>query len=782
MPPKKYKTKNISVSPNAIYLVIVESPSKCSKIEHYLGTSYACIASIGHLRNINGLKSIDTKNSFEPTFSLLNEKKDHIQNMEKIISSFPKENIILASDDDREGESIAWHICDIFNLPVQTTKRILFHEITKPAIINAINNPTVINMKLVKSQQARQILDIIVGYKISPYLWTHLYNNKDNSLSAGRCQTPALKLVYENNLSKDDNISFTYKIKGNFTDKKLIFNLNKEFNEQDEVVTFLENSKNFNHNILISKSKNIDKLPPKPFYTSSLLQSASNTLHYSPKDTMKLCQQLYQNGYITYMRTESNKYSNTFINSINKYIQKTYDDKYISNNDNIINKDNNNPHEAIRVTQIEIKTITSDNPRLTTLYKFIWKNTIESCMSNAIYKNTLIKLTAPNNHEYSNTLETPIFYGWKIISEGKTNIVEEQNKNNSILLYLQTLKNIKYNNIESVISYHNKHTYYTESSLIKKLESIGIGRPSTFASIVDTIQERNYVLKQNLDGITMNCTEYNLEKNEIIKNVSNKTFGNEKNKLIIQPIGILCIEFLTKYFNELFSYEYTENMETILDSISSGKEILWYNICKDSYNQIKILSKGLSKLKKLSFEIEPNYSVVFECYGPTIKHNKPDNSTEYISFIPGTEINLEKLKNNEYKLNELIDIDKNNGLGTYDNEDLQIKTGKYGDYVQWGENRESLKNLKVPLKDITRDIIIKFLNDKKKSPLDNNILRNINDSLSIRKGKYGPYLYYKTTSMKKPEFFNIKKFKDGYLSCDENILIEWINKTYNLNL
>lgn len=780
MPPKKYKKKELSVSLNAKFLLIVESPSKCAKIEHYLGTNFACIASIGHLRNINGLKSIDTKNGFEPTFSFIKEKEDHINSMKKIINKFPKQNIILASDDDREGESIAWHICEIFDLPIHSTKRIIFHEITKTAIVEAVKNPITVNMKLVRSQQARQILDIIVGYKISPYLWTHLYNNKENSLSAGRCQTPALKLVYENEQSKDNNTYFTHKIKGIFTNKNLLFDLTQEFETINDIQSFLELSKTFNHILTINKPKNNEKKPPKPFHTSSLLQNASNILHYSPKETMNLCQQLYQNGYITYMRTESNKYSKVFVNNMTEYINKNYNERFIGENDLIINNDNSNPHEAIRVTQIEVKNISSENSRLSTLYKFIWKNTIESCMATAKYQNTLLKLTAPMKYHYNHTIENPIFYGWKIISENK-DINDIQNNNNSLLLYLQSLTNIDYIKIDSAVSYHNKHSYYTESSLIKKLENVGIGRPSTFASIVDTIQERNYVNKQDLKGIKINCTEFSLQNNNIIKNEAEKVFGNEKNKLIIQPIGVLCIEFLTKYFEDLFSYEYTENMETILDKISHGDEEEWSTICKNCYEQIKTLSKGLSKLSKLSFPIETDYHVVFECYGPTIKHFNNDKN-EYIPLKPGIEINLEKLKKNEYKLHELINIDFDNGIGSYENEKIYIKSGQYGHYVQWGDNKESLKTLKTPLKDITEDIIIEFLNDKKDTPVDQNILRNINDNISIRKGKFGPYLFYKSPSMKKPEFYNIKKFKDGYLSCEKNVLIEWLNITYKLNL
>lgn len=783
MPPKyKYKNKEITISSLAKYLIIVESPSKCTKIEHYLGADYACIASIGHLRNINGLKSIDIKQTFEPTYTFIKEKVEHINNMRKVIDKFNINNILIASDDDREGESIAWHICEIFNLPIDTTQRIIFHEITKPAIIKAVQNPTTINMNLVKSQQARQVLDIIVGFKISPYLWSYIFNDKENSLSAGRCQTPSLKLVYENHLdSLNNNTSFNYKIKGYFTAKNLLFDLNHEFNSTDDITHFLELSKTFNHTISIDKPKNINKSPPKPFNTSSLLQTANNQLHYSPKDTMNLCQQLYQNGYITYMRTESNKYSKIFIDKTEEYISKQYNKKYVGNNLDLINNNSSNPHEAIRVTQIEVTNISSDNSKVSTLYKLIWKNTIESCMSNAVYQNTVVKLSAPNKYKYSNTLETPIFLGWNIINNKNISEIKEQNLTASLLLYLKNLETIVYQKIESNITFHNKHTYYTESSLIKKLESIGIGRPSTFASIVDTIQERKYVLKTDLEGIKHNCTQFSLTNNIINKNITEKTFGNEKNKLIIQPIGLLCIEFLNKNFSNLFSYEYTGNMELNLDKISNGEEEQWYNICKNCYNEIKILSKNLSKITKNSFEIEPNYYIIFEKYGPSIKHIKENKEIEYISLKPGIQINLDKLKNNEYELNDLINS-LDNCFGMYENEQMYIKSGQYGYYVQYGDKRVSLKNIKTPITELNENIIINFLNEQKNKPANSNILREINNSLSIRKGKYGPYAHYIMDNTNKPNFYNIKKFKEGPLLCDKNILIDWLNTTYNLSI
>ena len=251
--------------------------------------------------------------------------------------------------------------------------------------------------------------------------------------------------------------------------------------------------------------------------------------------------------------------------------------------------------------------------------------------------------------------------------------------------------------------------------------------------------------------------------------------------MIIQPIGLLCIEFLNKNFSNLFSYEYTGNMELNLDKISNGEEENWYNICKNCYNEIKTMSKNLAKITKNNFEIEHNYHIVFEKYGPSMKHIKDNNEVEYIPLKPGFQINLDKLKNNEYKLYDLIN-NLDNCFGIFENEKMYIKSGQYGDYVQYGDNRVSLKNINTPISELTESIVINYLNEQKKKSTNSNILREINNDLSVRKGKYGPYIFYKTNNMNKPSFLNIKKFKGGPLMCDQNLLIDWLNTTYNLSI
>jgi len=789
MPPKFFKRtykktmdKTSSHLETAKYLIIVESPSKCSKIEGYLGPEYCCIASKGHIREVDGIKSIDTKKTYEATFSIIEEKKAHVETMRKVIENFSKRNIILASDDDREGEAISWHICKTFDLPIETTQRIIFHEITKPAVQRAIENPTIINMNLVHAQHARQVLDIIVGFRVSPFLWKYLYNNKSNSLSAGRCQTPALRLVYDNEKEKNAGIETKYKTVGVFFPRRIPFELNYEFDTDLEVIDFLEKSKLHRHVLTLGSPKDASKSAPKPFHTSRLLQVANNVLHISPKETMSLCQILYQSGYITYMRTESSQYSKPFLEQSEKFILGEYkSDKYLADFSKLENKDASNPHEAIRVTHLETKNITNiEDTRLASMYKLIWRNTLESCMSDATYKTTKVTISAPLEKQYQYMVEIPIFLGWKTVTNKLDD--EAQNEGTGLLLYLQSIEKssqpVQYQNIECTVVVRNKHQHYTEASLIHKLEELGIGRPSTFASIVETIQERGYVKKVNIEGTLTKCTEFKLIDKNIEKTVKEKVFGNEKNKLVIQPTGILTVEFLIQNFEQLFSYEYTKNMESQLDFISSGKEKEWSTICSNCDNEIKELSKTLKNISKQSYILDETHEVVFQAYGPSIKHTLEDGTIEYLATKKEMKIDLEKLKNKEYSMDDLIEL-KNNCLGKYEGEDLLIKNGKFGPYVEWGSKRESIKEIKKALNEITMEDIEKFLNDVS-GKKEKNVLRVLNENLSVRKGKFGAYVYYKRKDMSKPEFLNIKKFNEGFMTCEIDTLIDWLTVTYKL--
>lgn len=813
----------------SVHLIIVESPCKCGKIESFLGEKYKCIASKGHIRIIEGLRSIHSKKNYEVAFSISPSKKKHVENMRTIISQFPKENIILATDDDREGEAIAWHICEVFDFPIDTTKRIVFNEITKTAIEKSLSNPSVINMNLVHSQHARQILDMMVGFKISPILWKFIPNGGSNSLSAGRCQTPALRLIYDNEMEKrrkEENQTSKdpqrqYGIHASFFSKNIMFELSEKFDNEKKITDFFNKSKNFQHFLFVGSPTKKKQNPPKPFNTSNLLQSCNNLFHISPNDTMKICQSLYQDGHITYMRTDNQKYSKIFLDNIQQYITKIMgNEKYVGNLSTLKNEEGKNPHEAIRVTDINIKELHSDkNTLMNTVYKLIWRNTIESCMSDYVYEETPLTISAPDNNEYKHKMEIPVFYGWRY-KENKNNGTEIQNKENGILLYLKTIENnktpVNYNHIETKLIFHKNHSHLTESGLIKKLEDFEIGRPSTFSVLVETIKEREYVKKTNIIGEVVQYEDYimGFPENEINKIKKEKKTGNENNVLVINEVGIIVMEFLLKFYDELFSYDYTKKLEQKLDDIANYEEtqMEWQDICRDCEKIIKNKTTPISNVFKLSYKIENDYNLIFSKNGPVLCKTEKDADNEgkeeitYKSLKKNMLIDIDKLRKEMYKLDDLLEIE-NKQLGKWEDQDLYIKNGKHGVYLEWGENKKRIEKHEKTIIETEYDDVVVYLKEEidEESILKNNkkIIRIINQDLSIRNGRYGAYVYYKTQSMKTPEFYNIKKFDElkpkiegepakktkfngsnthWYKFCDKLIFINWMNETYGLSI
>jgi DNA topoisomerase-1 len=790
-------------------LVIVESPAKCKKIEEYLGGGYKCIASYGHLRTIPSLKNIDFENNFEPTYTIIDNaiKKKQIDFLRKEIKK--ADEVILATDADFEGEKISFCLAQIFNLDIEKTKRITFNEITESALQKAIKNPTRINMDIVHAQQARQILDLLVGFQVSPMLWKYISKNSENSLSAGRCQTPALRIVYDNqkeiNEAKEKE---KYNTIGFFTNKNIAFELTPQgkFETKDEVIEFLDGSAEFDHIYSCTKPVIVFKKAPEPFTTSRLQQTASNELHFSPKETMKVCQSLYEGGYITYMRTDSKKYSKEFIDSTKEYIVRTYEDKYINENiDSLINnreineeeniktkiknknKESSNlvqeAHEAIRPTSISLKDLPDNlDSKEKRMYKLIWENTLESCIASASFYSITANILALNNLKFVCTSELINFPGWKIVSKKYINEIKPDNKEYH---YLQTIKQnqvVVYKKITSKVTLTNIKSHYTEARLIQLLEEKGIGRPSTFAMLIDKIQERGYVKKEDIKGKEIICADFELENGEIFEIESKREFGNEKNKLVLQPLGLIVMEFLENNFNNLFDYNYTKQMEDDLDKISKGNKI-WYELCKDCNDQISILT---NKLKddpkgKLEIKIDGNSSYVIGKYGPVIKtiESTDKNGKDVIVFNKVIkDIDIHKLENGEYKLEDIIDknhIRSEYILGQYEGHDVIIKKGKFGLYISWDKNSKTLKELgNQPIESITFKDIEKYLYE------GSNIIREISDNITIRKSVKGEYIFYKSTKMKKPVFYNFKGFEEDYKKCDINILRNWLKETHKI--
>ena len=909
-------------------LVIVESPAKCKKIEEYLGPGYKCMASYGHLRELNTLKNIQiTDATFTPQFTIIDNaiKKKHIEVLRKEI--FHSREVILATDDDREGEAIAWHICMLFKLNPDSTKRIIFHEITKSAIEQSMRNPSTINMNIVYAQQARQMIDLFVGFHISPLLWKYIAYNSKNALSAGRCQTPALRLLYDNEKEIRSNPGTkVYKITGYFTNQCIPFELNQDIPtvpttnsiQEEPVLDFLEYSaNNANNHIYTRTNPEITfKTPPQPFTTSRLQQVSSNELHVSPKETMKICQKLYEAGFITYMRTDSNKYSGEFIETAKEYILQKYENKYLNPNINmhLLGEDNTSEstsastskkskktkqqtkskpptdtvggaHEAIRPTNIKMQQIDSDKftPREKKMYKLIWRNTLQSCMSNAEYNTFTAKIqiqsptqpTAttntqniqnPTSYYYKYHTEQLIFPGWKIADPSFSPTQPSQSEKHYVyLLHLPINTPVLYKKITATLTIKNQKQHYTEAKLIQLLEEKGIGRPSTFSMLIDKIQEKEYAVKQDVKGQTIACKDYEIEYDDKTRTASDiyeietsREIGNEKSKLVIQPLGMIVLDFLENHFLSLFDYDFTGRMENDLDKVAKGEKN-YNDVCKECLDLITDLvdftaepvpqpdetdetstsitstkPKAIMKPTKIEYKIDDNHYYIIAKNGPVIKCVQPvtlptpqthellstsekskrgrkpkPNPTEQITFLSirkDIQLDIEKLKRGEYKLADLVDATtiatsnltpNENNLGKWTDEsaqphqqhDIIIKTGKFGTYAVCGEMKKSLKCFgNRPISNITMEEVIPILfggtgtSDDQQSNPHSKIVRQITENVSVRHGKYGNYIFYKTQKMKKPRFISLNGFKGNIQEETEDNVRKWIRENCHIDV
>lgn len=748
-------------------LIIVESPSKVRLIEKYLGSNYTVIASNGHICNIENLKDINVKGDFETKYKIIEGKKSLVSKMRMTITEYKFMNIYLGTDDDVEGEKIAYDICVVFGLPLDKTPRIKFNEITEIALKNSIKNPSYVNMNIVKSQQARQILDMLIGFKISPILWKHIINPKSVSLSAGRCQSSALALIYDNDeLLKKRTINKNYKTTGKFLEQPFSIELTLSVNMEEESVVrnFLNLSINHNHIVSLGKSFMTTRNSPQPFNTSRLIQVSSSQNNNSPKITMKLAQQLYQDGMITYMRTESNKYSQAFIEKAGKYISLKYGNEFVGKTELISNIISKLPHEAIRVTDLKLLKIDGE-PKLKGLYSLIYRNTIESCMSMATYKSYNMNITAPLSNLYTKQIDVPLFNGWT--QHKGVNMEPNYEK------YIECLSNkeVKYQEIKSILTVGVSETHYSEAGMIKKLEELGIGRPSTLSSFIEINMERGYIKKENIDGLKINCIDFCLKNSTIKEDEKEREFCGEKNKLVIQETGVLSIEFLKKYYSDLFDYSYTKQMEIRLDKIKEDS-VSWNEICRETYNNIKEQTKKIKNNEKSDYILDEFNTLKFLRYGPVVEHkNDLNGEIEFLPIKQNIVLDIDRLKRNEYSTVELVEY-KNSFIGIYDDEPVYIKIGKFGLYVE-----HNSKNYKVPnsIVDLTMDKAIEIMNkDEKMNNVSTTILRFINNDISVRKGKNGkPYIFYKTKMMKKPVFISVDK--SDILTCQTKDIIDIVD-------
>lgn len=752
-------------SGNGKTLLIVESPAKCQKIEGYLGKDkYMCLASFGHIREIeDGLKSIDVDKEFAIKFAIMSSKYAQVAKLRAAIAT--ADEVIIATDDDREGEAIAWHLCQVFNLSVLTTKRIIFHEITEPALRAAVAAPRRIDMSLVLAQQARQVLDLVVGYKISPVLWTYVAHT---NLSAGRCQTPALRLIYDNYKEIEaSTATMVYSVSGIFTKINLTFNLSREIESPESLERFIQETAaapDAGFRATVGASKKASKAPPRPYSTSTLQQAASNDLHLSPKDTMFVAQKLYEQGFITYMRTDSKVYSTDFVKKACDYIRKRFADESTTMDELIGNistvssgssgsssssKDDAAAaaHEAIRPTDISRTLLPqSCHPREHRLYSIIHRNTLESLMAPAICQTITMAISSPvgvmvngkdTECEYRYTAEQVLKPGWKLVAGGYDKDAKEYTYFASIVSMSQssssTVLSAPFKKIMTKCSLRNTKSHYTESGLVQLLEKMGIGRPSTFSSLIDKIQERGYVKLQDIRGKSLECREYTISENKSIESKTEvREIGGESRKLVIQPLGIIVIEFLLEHFAPLFEYEFTKNMENQLDEIATGG-MVWHELCYKCWFDVAAQLQELKErgVVKEEIHIDDRHSYILGRNGPVIRcrvtddadaksdasddasdvsetiHKKP----KFIFKSVRPDLEYAKILRGEYSLAYMLGETKEGGsgggtscapvavagggriMGQHQGQDVVIKSGKYGAYVVWGSTNISLKPL-----------------------------------------------------------------------------------------
>ena len=566
-------------------LVIVESPAKAKTIAGILGKDFEVKSCFGHIRDLEKSDmGIDIGNNFTPSYIVPAEKQKVVQELKSL--SKKAEEVWLASDEDREGESISWHLAEVLKLDPKTTKRIVFHEITKPAIKNAIENPRFIDMNLVNAQQARRVLDRIVGFELSPVLWRKV--GSQGGLSAGRVQSVAVKLIVEREREINAFVPVSsYKLEATLSasqgDKLIQFKAEGErFNQKEDAEKFLRSCMGANYNVASIQVKPAKRSPAAPFTTSTLQQEASRKLGYGVSKTMLLAQKLYESGKITYMRTDSVNLSETARQSIKKEITQSFGAAYVQERFyKTKSAGAQEAHEAIRPTYIENQQVS--DPELNRLYELIWKRTVASQMSDAEFEKTTAKISiSTNNAELTANGEVLKFDGFLKLYLESTDDDDNDAEGESRLPNLEPGQPLQFIQLSATEKFTRAAARYTEASLVKKLEELGIGRPSTYAPTISTIIKRNYVVKKDKDAVKRNYDVLLLKDGTIKISTEQENTGAEKSKLFPTDLGLVVTDFLNQHFTNVMDYSFTAEIEKEFDEIAEGK-LKWNKMVGDFY-------------------------------------------------------------------------------------------------------------------------------------------------------------------------------------------------------
>ena len=738
-------------------LVIVESPTKAKTIEGFLGKEYTVKASQGHVRDLNkNTLSVDIDNNFEPEYEIPDDKKALVAELRKL--SKAADTVWLASDEDREGESISWHLYEVLDLKKKDTKRIVFHEITKSAITNAIENPRNINMGLVNAQQARRVLDRLVGYELSPLLWKKV----KPALSAGRVQSVAVRLIVEREEEIKNFVQGSaYRVTAQFTFTKdgQEYNLSAElphrFENEEETRKFLESCVNADYKVDNIEKKPAVRYPAPPFTTSTLQQEAARKLGFSVANTMRIAQQLYESGKITYMRTDSVNLSSLALGMAKKEITENYGAEYVKTRQyHTKSKGAQEAHEAIRPTYLDQHSIkgTSDERRL---YELIWKRTIASQMADAQVERTNVNISvSTNDKQFVATGEAILFDGFlKVYRESYDDAPSEEDA--AILPPIEVGIVLDMDKMEAQQRYTRPPFRYNEASLVKKMEELGIGRPSTYAPTISTIQKREYVSKGDMKGVSQEYQIITLKNNKISEKKGKETIGSEKGKLMPTDIGVLVNKFLLQYFESIIDYNFTANVEKEFDQIEEGQRE-WNAMIRDFYqgfhNQVVSTTENSGKFsgEKL-LGVDPatgkNVYVKVGRFGPVAQIG--DTESEEKPRFAGLK---KDMSIDSVTLEEVLKLfDFPRILGEYEGKEITVAVGRFGPYIRHDNKFYSLAKTDNPAL-VEYDRAVEIINEKRQKDLDNIILTFDQDpDMRVLNGRFGPYIAYKKSNYKIPK-------------------------------
>ena len=747
-------------------LVIVESPAKAKTIEKFLGSDFQVESSYGHIADLPSKEiGVDVNDNFKPKYEVSPDKKALVKKLKDL--SKKADMVWLASDEDREGEAISWHLAEELKLDPAKTKRIVFHEITKTAILKAIENPRDINYNLVNAQQARRVLDRLVGYELSPVLWKKV----KGGLSAGRVQSVSVRLIVEREREiQNFKAVGSYSISAEFTNeagKTVKAKLNKNFNTKEEAQIFLEKNIAADFKVADLETKPTKKTPAAPFTTSTLQQEAARKLYLPVGITMQIAQRLYEAGLITYMRTDSVNLSQEAMAAAQAEITSYYGAAYSKPRSyNTKSKGAQEAHEAIRPTDMSRHTVDIDRDQAR-LYDLIWKRTLASQMSDAQLERTNVKITANNHNDYfSATGEVIKFDGFlKVYLEGNDDDDEEQE---GLLPALKVNEKLANKFITATERFTRPASRYTEASLVKKLEELGIGRPSTYAPTISTIINRNYVEKGSFEGTERKYEQLTLIGKEIKSQILKENSGSDKGKLVPTDIGGIVTDFLVKNFESILDYNFTAKVEQDFDEIAAGNED-WHKMMRNFYDHFHpIVTKVETTAERESGErilgTDPKtgkpVSVRLGKYGAMAQIGAFDDEVKQFASLR-TEQNLSNITLEEV-LNLFL-LPKT--LGTYEGEEIEVNNGRFGPYVKFGTQFISLAKGEEPL-DVTMERAIELIEEKTKA--DAPIATYDNFPVQKGVGRFGPFLKWNGI------FINVnKKYNfDNLSQADINELIE----------